>query len=57
MGIFVTSAGNGEVKLRLLDAIVILISVIDERLFQLFGCIVLVNEVETFHLQKFGYTL
>ena len=57
MGIFVTSAGNGEVKLRLLDAIVILISVIDERLFQIFGCIVLVNEVETFHLQKLGNTL
>ena len=57
MGIFVTSAGNGEVKLRLLDAIVILISVIDERLFQLFGGVVLVYEVETIHLQKLGNTL
>ena len=57
MGIFVSSAGNGEVELGFLDAIIILISVIDERLFQLFGCIVLVNEVETFHLQKLGNTL
>ena len=57
MGIFVSSAGNGEVELGFLDAIIILISVIDERLFQIFGCIVLVNEVETFHLQKLGNTL
>jgi hypothetical protein len=57
VGVFVTSAGDSEVELGLLDALVILISVIEELLFQVIGGVLLVNEVETFYLQQFGNAL
>ena len=53
VGVFVTSAGDSEVELGLLDALVILISVIEKLLFQVIGGVLLVNEVETFYLQQF----
>ena len=57
MGVFVTFTRNCKVKLRFLNTVIRLIGVIDECLFQLFGGVVLVYEVETFHLQKLGDTL
>ena len=50
VGVFVTSAGDGEVELGFLDALVILIGVVEKLLFQVIGGVLLVNEVETFYL-------
>ena len=57
IGVFVASAGDGEVELGLLDAVVILIGVIEEELFEFIGGVRLVNQVEAFHFKEFGNSL
>ena len=44
-------------KLRLLNALIVLIGVVEEKLFEFVGGIRLVDQVETFHFKEFGNAL
>ena len=57
VGVFIASAGDGEVELGFLDAVVILIGVVEEELFEFVGSVRLVNQVEAFHFKEFGNSL
>lgn len=57
IGVFVTSAGDGQMELGLLDTLVILIGVVEKLLLQLIWGVLLVDEVETFYFQEFGNSL
>ena len=57
IGVVIASAGDGEVELGFLDAVVILIGVVEKELFEFVGGVRLVNQVEAFHFKEFGDSL
>ena len=57
VGVFIASAGDGKVELGFLDAVVILIGVVEEELFEFVGGVRLVDQVEAFHFKEFGNAL